>query len=595
MSPWNTGHVLKLTSLPPSSPLKFQLEHFTKDPEKFINLIDFPPEQANSDRNQKVLKVLSDVTHLSNQCVSLVNLHTMIQQSRQNLSEQQTQYALYRLRLGADHIDNGECFSSLDPRAENVKKKNDKKGTIVNGYSVDDITKSGSMRERKYWPNVLGEENLSVKEEKRRKRHWGKSKRLVRMHVEFFCARVHEFVWEATKECDEFRIIKDPLGNLIPTLPFLSVNDWHKVVTQMYRQPPPSAQHAQKLLKIQNTTNYSIGYDSASFVANVGGNWGNSLNRKGNSLKNRNASVRTTFPTAAAAAVKPKPLKTTFPAAAAAAAKPKPVKTTFPQTEAAVQSKPPPKNSSVTVAPKDPSTSVTISTSKPITYMPVQQSKKTAPISYFRTESLTEDTEKQIEMKKSSNSEMIKTFTENKSAFLHNHFERWCMKEEVKVFIESSSCDLLCEVSFDKVLTFLHEYYPNVGKNFLYNKEMQHRYQQFARSFQLLVPVWSSFRCSNLFNNRLSLCPCSRFCKGMFYEESLFGKKFACASAFRLFDPEELIMHCQKEHDKLDNGAFVAVLHAMFHLSGKILSYSCRSLFPLTTYTVFFQHRSEAL
>lgn len=111
-----------------------ELDFYTQNRDLFIDLIDCRNKIGNK-RSQVLIKVLSDASYITNLCTSMANLYSMYEQQRQNFTHHQETYAIKHILMASNHIDNGQCFSPLDPSNTNVQKKGGNH-IIVNGYSV---------------------------------------------------------------------------------------------------------------------------------------------------------------------------------------------------------------------------------------------------------------------------------------------------------------------------------------------------------------------------------------------------------------------------------------------------------------------------
>lgn len=540
---WKIEHVLKLERVG-----RTEFEHYTRNRDLFIDLIDCSENEIGKERNQELIKVLSDASYITNECTSLVNLHLMYEQQKQNFTEHQERYVIKRMLMAANHIDNGECFSPLDPRNTNVQKKGDSH-IIVNGYSNDDINMSGSMRTKKYWPKIF-----------RTDKHLKMVKTCVQTHVEGFCKGVHGLVWSLQNRLSDFDNIniRDPLTNLIPTLPILSIEDWRKVVTQMYMNPPPSPIEAQNMLQIRKTFNYPTGNNFR-----IGSFSRHGASKPAPTRPSKGAPISSVVPMGRiqenARAWKAPMMKHSNVSTAAKKQTPnnsKPAPSAA-KKQNAVESKPP-----YSTAPKKHH-SIAVKSKPPFS----TASKKQSAVKSNPSSLTAPQKENSIPVNSNPPSRSSSLINSKEVSEVAQVYDRWSMKSVVKEAL--THIYLLEKLSFDQVMKNLPvksagllKYRPDVSKDI----------NQFARVFHKIVPAYAPFICGNV-NNKIGLCPLSRHCaiplSNAMGEKFLLGDKYPC-NCSQFLGPCELINHCESVHSKIHDGAFLEALKAILLGSGKI-------------------------
>jgi hypothetical protein len=243
MGKFSRKHVLAISGIPSTTIAKSDEFDWLFKKDKFTELIDKFGLERDTRMGQFGLKVLSDASHLHQGCVSLLNLVSFLEHNGENLSNDQQQHSYRRLLWMTLQVDSGRCFSPLDPRNEGVKRKAREGVFTVNGFSLDDLTKSTTMRDEIYWVKSETPKNL---------------KKIVNDHLNAFVIPVHERTYKlATKwlhheVVQEIHTFTNSWNDFIPTTPILSSEKWRVVCTST----PTSA--AVRSLNIQNTTNYPI-------------------------------------------------------------------------------------------------------------------------------------------------------------------------------------------------------------------------------------------------------------------------------------------------------------------------------------------------
>lgn len=129
MREWTREHVLKLSSIPNTKNAYSGDLYWLCDEDKFTQWIDKNRKLIEHNK-QFALKVLSDVSHLHQNCISLLNLIQAYERNEENLTDIQKHYCFTRILRSAIQIDNGRCFSPLDPRNERVRR-NEKGGLFL--------------------------------------------------------------------------------------------------------------------------------------------------------------------------------------------------------------------------------------------------------------------------------------------------------------------------------------------------------------------------------------------------------------------------------------------------------------------------------
>lgn len=416
---------------------------------------------------------------------------------------------------------------------------------------------SGSMRTNNYWPKIFWKD-----------KHLKKVKTCVKNHVEGFCKGVHELVWSLQNRLSDLDHIsfRDPLKNVIPTLPILSIEDWRKVVTQMYMKPPTSHIEAQKMLMIRNTFHYPISLDnnSGNFrIGSVGWNEGASKSAPKGAPRSsvpmgriqdnaRRAGTAKSAPRGAPRASVPIGRIQDNARRAGTVSKPAPSDA---KNQNAVKPNPP-----SSIDPKKQQSS------KPsLSTAPEKQSTVRS-----NPPSLTAPQKKQNSIAvKSNNPSEISSFIKSKKVpKVAEAYRRWSMKGAVKKALPTIR--LLEEVPFDQVMDKLPFKIVQLLK---YRTDISKEIRQFVHLFPYMLPAYAAFTCETV-DNRIGLCPlsvllCANPLSTAMGETFLLADKYPCCCS-NFLGPSELITHCESAHNKIHGGAFVQAMKAILLGSGKI-------------------------